>query len=319
MNVILIACLWACNQNVDREALVTGKLDNYKGEKVYFEVYGQDSLVKVPLDTAGRFAALLKLGEPSYVRLMNGKAAFPLYLKPGMKVELALDVKKIQEEDYESVVFPGGVNKETRMMAYYYANQWFPSTQEMFVYPPAEFRDMMDSVVRYNDALVDGFLAKDDENYDPEFVRIFKLQIKVPFAASYFYYPMYHSLLNPKDTAEVPEDFNFFDEWLPKNDSVVYNKVYRYKTYEVSYWNNRIAAGLMELSGDPATFFAAYLDQLLTLELLPQIKEDVAYTFIMGQAQGAGAEVKELLRARCKEVISDPRHLRQIEDLCSRQ
>ncbi len=67
---------------------------------------------------------------------MNGKAAFPLYLAPGMKLRVEMDAAKIKNGEYGSVVFPEGINKETRMMIHYYENQWFPSTEELFIYTP---------------------------------------------------------------------------------------------------------------------------------------------------------------------------------------
>lgn len=309
----LIACLWACNQNVKEEVAVSGKLTNYKGDKVYFEICGQDSLIKAPLDSAGCFAATFAVPEGVYVRLMNGKAAFPLYLTPGMKVSIEMDAARVRHGEYESVVFPEGINKETCMMAHYYENQWFPSTQEMFVYPPEYFKQLMDTVVAYNDNLIDACLAAEPGEYNRTFVDLFKIHVKVPLAMSYLYYPVYHTLLNPDDQSEVPADFNIFDKMLPKNDSMVYNKVYRYKTYEVSWWNNRLAEELSELREKPVKFTCAYFDKLVALDLIPQIKDDVANTFILQQIKAATPEVKACIKTRYKDVITDPAHLQRIE------
>ena len=127
--ILWIACLGACNPDVKQKVTVNGKLTNYKGNKIYFEISGRDSLVKAELDSAGRFSACLELDEGTYVRLMNGKAAFPLYLAPGMKLRVEMDAAKIKNGEYGSVVFPEGINKETRMMIHYYENQWFPYTE----------------------------------------------------------------------------------------------------------------------------------------------------------------------------------------------
>lgn len=89
--ILWIACLGACNPDVKQKVTVNGKLTNYKGNKIYFEISGRDSLVKAELDSAGRFSACLELDEGTYVRLMNGKAAFPLYLAPGMKLRVEMD------------------------------------------------------------------------------------------------------------------------------------------------------------------------------------------------------------------------------------
>lgn len=301
--IFLIACFWACNQHFKGEVSITGRLTHYKGDKVYVEVCGQDSLAKASLDSLGRFELRVKLKEAGYARLMNGKAACPLYLQPGGKYRLEMDVEKVKRGAYESVVFPDGVNKETRMMLYYYENQWFPSTVELFVYPPVIFRELMDSVVAYNDAVVDDFLDKDAGRYDREFVELFKWQIKVPFAVSYFYYPMYHALLNPEDSSEIPEHFNLFDGMLPKNDVKVYNRVYRYKTYEVAYWNHVL--GVAESFGD-------YWNRLAALKLHPQIREDVAYHFVMEQAKNLSEEDKQAVRGRYEEFIRTLQHRQKI-------
>lgn len=92
-------------------------------------------------------------------------------------------------------------------------------------------------------------------------------------------------MLNPQDQSEIPEDFNIFDEILPKNDSMIYNKVYRYKTYEISYWNEKIAQELKDFSGEPAQYFNVWFDKLSALHLCPQIAGDVAHSFIMRHAK----------------------------------
>lgn len=310
--LFLAACLWACSQNPE-PAQVTGKLTHYKGDKVYFEICSQDSILKVALDSTGSFTASLPVTESSYVRLMNGKASFPLYVKPGMKVQLEMDAEQVKEGDFESVKFPAGVAPETQMMVYYYQNQWFPSTEEMFVKTPVEFRQMMDSIIRYNDQVVDDFWAKQGGEWDRTFVDLFKIQIKVPMAASYYYYPMYHSLLNRADTSEIPEDFNFFDELLPKNDSIVYNKVYRYKVYEVSYWHNEIGARLANLSGDPEAFLNAYIDQLKALDVHRQLKDDLGNNLIMQYAQVDSQAIKDILIRRYPEIVMKASYRKQIE------
>ena len=38
-----IACLWACNPN--NEVTVSGSLLNYKGNKLFFEICGQDTTI----------------------------------------------------------------------------------------------------------------------------------------------------------------------------------------------------------------------------------------------------------------------------------
>ena len=48
--ILWIACLGACNPDVLQKVTVNGKLTNYKGNKIYFEISGRDSLVKAELD-----------------------------------------------------------------------------------------------------------------------------------------------------------------------------------------------------------------------------------------------------------------------------
>ena len=72
-----IACLWACNPI--NGVKISGNLLHYKGNKLYFEVCGQDTTIAVALDSTGAFEADLPLVKAGYVRLANGKAAFPLF------------------------------------------------------------------------------------------------------------------------------------------------------------------------------------------------------------------------------------------------
>ena len=88
-----IACLWACNPI--NGVKISGNLLHYKGNKLYFEVCGQDTTIAVALDSTGAFEADLPLVKAGYVRLANGKAAFPLFLQPGKSVRLKMDVKSV--------------------------------------------------------------------------------------------------------------------------------------------------------------------------------------------------------------------------------
>ena len=306
-----IACLWACNPN--NEVKIAGDLLNYKGNKLFFEICTQDTTISVVLDSTGFFKVQLPLKEAGYVRLVDGKAAVPLYLKPGDDVKIKMDVKRVQEGNYESVEFPEGDRAETRMMLDYYGKQWFPSTQEMFVLPPVEFKEMMDSIVRYNDAIISEFVKKNP--CDPEFVRLFRIQVKVPLAASYFYYPMYHSLLNREDQSEEPDDFNIFDKTLPKNDIEVYRKVYRYKVYEVSYWNNLLGGKLAGLMSEPVQFVNAYIDELNKLDLNQQIRDDIGNNFVMQYYKELPREAQNVLKDRYKEVVENVKYRSVIEKM----
>ena len=66
-----------------------------------------------------------------------------------------------------------------------------PLYGELFIYTPAEFRELLDTIVGYNDGLIEDFLKADSSGYDRDFADLFKLQVKVPLAVSYFYYPVY--------------------------------------------------------------------------------------------------------------------------------
>lgn len=305
-----IACLWACNP--DNEVTVSGSLLNYKGNKLLFEICGQDTAITAMSDSTGRFEVRLPLKEAGYVRLANGNVAVPLYLKPGQTVQIEMDVQKVREGNYEVMKLMKGDNPETKMMLDYYKKQWFPSTREMFVLPPVDFKQTMDSIVRYNDAIITDFVKKTP--CDPAFERLFRIQVKVPLAASYFYYPMYHSLLNRDDRSEEPEHFNIFDEMLPKNDINIYHKVYRYKIYEVSYWNNLLGEKLAELMTEPEQFVNAYIAELNKLGLHQQIRDDVGNNFVMQYYKQLPGDAQQVLRNRYKEVVANPVYQEKIEE-----
>ena len=61
-----IACLWACNPI--HGVKVSGDLLHYKGDKLYFEICGQDTTITVALDSTGNFETILPLKEAGYVR-----------------------------------------------------------------------------------------------------------------------------------------------------------------------------------------------------------------------------------------------------------
>ncbi len=53
-----IACLWACNPI--HGVQVSGDLLHYKGDKLYFEICGQDTTITVALDSMGNFETIYR-------------------------------------------------------------------------------------------------------------------------------------------------------------------------------------------------------------------------------------------------------------------
>ena len=82
----------------------------------------------------------------------------------------------------------------------FYSKQWFPSSHEMFVCSPAEFKHLISQVVRYNDSIIDAFGGESGAACDPLFVKLFKYQVKVPFAMSYF-----SQVFTPAPAPRAPE------------------------------------------------------------------------------------------------------------------
>ncbi len=298
--LIGVIYLGACNPKEQTEVSLRGRIDNRLGDKVVLDVCGQDSVFEVPLNAEGRFAFNVKLANGKYARLLNGKAVFPLYLAPGMEMELEVDAQEVKRGNYTSVTLGKGISKETQMMAHYYEHQWFPSSQEMFSQEPDDYRKLLQAVVNHNDSIIDAFLKQDSEKYDQRFVKLFKLQIKVPLAVSCFYYPTYHNLLGARSDKELSEYIDVFDKMLPKNDSAVYNNVYRYKTYEVAYWNNIVTDALVDVADEDIV--NAYFDKLEELNVLPQIRRDAARIFFMQEVTGLSLQEKDLIEKRIGEL-----------------
>lgn len=308
-----LACsLWACQPK--NEAHVAGTLTNPKGDKVYVQIHGLEKPVVLPLDSTGHFEGVIPAKEAYYGRICNGKAKLPAYINGGVDLKVAMDVKEVAQGEYKNVKVEGEKVKETRMMVKYFQNQLFPSTEELFVLSPIEFKMKIQSVIAHNAKLVDDF-TKANEGMDEHFVDLFKIQIQLPFAVSFLYYPMYHSMFVPNDQSKVPENFNFFVNQLPRNDIEIYNKVPRYKSYEVSIWNNEILAAIAPFQPDLEKYFNAYVDEVKKLEINSQIKEDVANNLLASNYKPAPDNIKEIFRTRYKEILTDPNYIANFEKM----
>lgn len=296
-------------------ALVKGTVKNQDSPKVYVQIFGNDKVEILEVDDKGNFEGKINMNDFAYARICNGKkAAIPAYIAPGVELSLTFDVAEVKNGNFSGVKVKGKDTEETEMMVKYYQKQIFPQTQELFVLKPVDFRNKMTEITAANEKIVDDFVSK-NKGLNPEFVRLFKLQIQVPLASSYFYYPMYHNMMAPNDKSEVPADFNIFDDKLPKNDVNVYSKVYRYKTYEVSYWNNYLLSQVAHLQGDMEKFFSTYMDKLEALKLNQMIQDDIANNLIFQNYKGVPDNIKEILKKRYKELIKNPQYLSNIEKL----
>ena len=76
-----IACLWACNPI--NGVKISGNLLHYKGNKLYFEVCGQDTTIAVALDSTGAFEADLPLVKAGMCDWRMGKPLFLFFCNRG--------------------------------------------------------------------------------------------------------------------------------------------------------------------------------------------------------------------------------------------
>lgn len=325
MKLLLILVVMACSlgacHNIKKAsgdaeqgyAKVSGKVVNFKKERIAIQLMGVDTLVYLPIDENGVFMGEVLMNGFTYARICNGKFAVPAYLYPGVEMNIEFDVDQIKKMDYSNVKLQGKNIGETKMMLDYYQKQIFPSSQELFVLNPVDFKKKMLEVSAHNLKLVDDYVAA-NKSLNKKIVDMFKVQLQVPLAASYFYYPMYHGMFCPKDKTPKPEGFNIFDERLPKNDIEVYNKVYRYKTYEVSFWNNAILAKVAQFQGNMVKFANAYVDVLKALKINQQIKDDVANNLMNQFYNQLSEDGKAVLKSRYKEVMKNKKYISILEN-----
>jgi len=89
--------------------------------------------------------------------------------------------------------------------------------------------------------------------------------------------------------------------------------VYRYKIYEVSYWNSLLGEKLANLMSEPEQFVSAYIDELNKLGLHEQIRDDIGNNFVMQYRDELPKEAVAILKSRYKEIVVNPKYLKEIE------
>jgi len=305
----IIACtICACYNTNASNVKISGFINNPKGNKVTLQVQSLGKLFTFAIDSKGFFKGEIDVKEGLYARLVNNKVAVPLYLEPGVNIELSYDRSEVKKGKYSSVKIAGKGNIETKMMLDFYEKQLSHSSQELFVLTPIEFQKIQRNTAEYNVKIIDDFV-KANGDINKGFVQLFKYQVQISLAASFFYYPSYHSMMNKQDKSAIPKNFNFFIEKLPKNNIDVYTKVYRYNTYEVSVWNQLLMEKVMPLQSDMVKLFNTYIDELKSLKLAQPIMDDVANNFIMQQYKAAPDNIKEILKKRYPEVVKNKRYI----------
>ena len=301
-------------ENKSGYALLSGDIKNFEGHKAAINIVNGNRVLPIKFDKKGHFENRIMMKDMSYVRVMVGKSTVPVYLAPKVKLRLRFDVENVLKGDYSEVKIKGNATIETIMLLKYFENQLYPSSQTAFKLLPIDFKNRMTEVSEHNLSIIDKFAQK-HKSINSKFVAMFKLQSLVSLTPFVFSYPMYHHMMVPNDKSEYPEGFNIIDNKLPKNDIYVYNSVYRYKIYEVSYWNNYLLAKIDNLKSDLVTFFNAYIDELLSLKLNFQIQDDVANNMIMQNYRDAPENIKDIFKSRYKEIISSKDYLDQISKM----
>lgn len=307
--LVLIACTFcACYNTNAHSAKVSGNIVNAVGEKVVLQVQSLDSLYSFALDSNGHFEGEIEIEEGLYARIVNNKVVVPIYLEPGTDIELSYDRLDIKKGDFDKVTVTGKNIIETKMLLDFYSKQITHSSQELFVLTPNAFQAIQHETANSNLKIIDDFVAA-NSSIDKDFVQLFKYQAQLTLAASFFYYPQYHIMMNKADKSIIPDNFNFFIDRLPKNDPNVYTKVYRYNTYEVSVWNSLIMNKVQSLQPDMEKLFNTYFDELMDLKLAQVILDDVANNVIMQYYKNVPDNIKAIFKNRYVKVIKNKRYL----------
>lgn len=311
-----MACMFfACHSIIiaQKNAIISGKVKNPIKNKITIDIPSYNKRISLDLDKKGKFSEEFEVKNAVYARISNGKATIPAYLSPGTNLKVTFDARKLSKKDYKNVSI-NCKNPETKMMINYYSKQLFPASEEMFGLTPKEFKKKMKYVANHNDSIISVY-SKKNKYIDTAFVNLFRIQVKVPLAISYFYYPTYHAMMVPDDKSEYPENFNIFDDTLPKNNLKIYNSVYRYKTYVVSFWNLALSSYASKENAKGIDFINNYIDILKKMKLKQAIKDDVANNFIKENYKKSSNEGKEIIKKRYSEILKNKTYISNIKKI----
>ena len=272
------------------------------------------SLGKTTLDENGNFSITFDLEKPTYASMIMGRTGASMYLSPGDKLEVSVDV-----ENFGSTLKYTGTSEKANM----YLAKKSQMSQEIaqsggrfFDIEPDRWPAYADSVLQVKKEFISSYFGSDAGDLT-DFMNMEAAALTYDHYNQKMNYPDYHSYFHKKPDLEMGDDYwKFLDFADVKNDALL--PVGSYQGFVSAYVNSKLAKEMETMDASAPMTEKDMNDKLMALanqELTGKTKESFVAQIVLNDLKYNGIqEHTDAMVAKLKADFTDADYMGEIDE-----
>ncbi|TLX77053.1 TlpA family protein disulfide reductase [Labilibacter sediminis] len=265
--------------------------------------------------TEKKFNGTIEVKQPGFYQLENGKYGIRIYLKPGSNINLELDINKLKNADYASVVISGKGSDESKLMNDLKSFDISKDLRQILTLPADSFETTIKN--NYTDIVnkIDSF--KNNDASTPYFYDRIELIHKIEMCEKYMLYTQYHKRLS-NDTLPIPEPFYKIGDDIALDNESYYKELKTYKYFVLKTHDAKIQKQLKDenLKKGSVEYTNELIDLIVSLNAWQDVKDKIGNRALASYSY-SDDEVKDIYKARYQEMIKDETYIKEFKALLS--
>ncbi|UMB60830.1 TlpA family protein disulfide reductase [Lutibacter sp. A80] len=279
---------------------------------------------EIKLDKEGNFKVSYdSIVEGKYAILLGSENSLPIYLKQGTKLNLDIDLDKIEARDKNAVSISGENNDETELLYELMINA--PSYQynridykEIYLPKidkknPEEFEAYQLDLIEKERAIVKKYV--EIKSISESFLEVFNLELLLKYNFSFKLYSRYANVNNPDKNWIIPENYKaYFKNEIPQNNFDLYHKSSRYEMYVREGYYAKMQTVLSQFERESMDYFKAQTNYLDTCSFPEIIKKDMYNSYTISYIRSNDMVIRGYLNEIINQKVTDSNVLERFEN-----
>ena len=290
-------------------------------------LYGSSLNESIDLDNNGNFSVSYdSIQEGNYSISLGSESRLPIYLKKGSKLNLDINLDKMEARDKKAVLISGENNDETELLYELMINA--PSYQYnrvayKEVYLPKIDKKNPTAFEAYQLKLLEkerGIVNKyvNSKSIREPFLEVFNVELLLKYNFTFSLYHRFAKINNPDKNWEIPSNFKaYFNNKIPKNDFDLYHKSSRYAMYVREGYHTKMRTVLSKYERESLDYFKAQTNYLDTCNFPEIIKKDMYNGYTISYMRSNDMVIRGFLNEVINQKVTDEATLQRFENFKS--
>ncbi|WP_298367425.1 TlpA disulfide reductase family protein [uncultured Lutibacter sp.] len=287
-------------------------------------IYGSNFNNSIELDSNGNFKVIYdSISEGKYSLSLGAESSLPIYLKEGTKLNLIIDLNKIEARDKNAVLISGENNDETELLyelmvnapAYQYNRVDYKEVYlpEIDKKDPTEFEAYQLKLMEDERVIVKRYV--DSKSIRKPFLEVFNVELLLKYNFKFKLYERYANKNNPDKNWIIPENYlAYFENEIPQNNFDLYHKSSRYAMYVREGYHAKMQSVLSQYERESLDYFKAKTKYLDTCSFPEIIKKDMYNGYSISYMRSNDMVIRGYLNEVINQKITDKEVLKRFEN-----